>query len=110
MKDVIEDIKFPNRITILESFAIYTQHMHASGVWHTAYDPANIAVVLNDSSVKFYLLDVMNIKFKSVAPKKGLEAFRKIGLMKDDVTIIGRTYAKHAQMDTSLNVIHKIIR
>lgn len=84
---------------VLEQFARFSYDVHQKGIWHSDYSGGNVLVQKNDDKYLFSLVDINRMKFLDINGYDGLENFNKFWFNEEDLTTIGKNYAKVAKLD-----------
>ncbi len=93
-----------DREAIFTVFAAYTYELHQKGVWHLDYSPGNILIKRTEDGYQFSIVDINRMEFREISPIQGCENFNKLWASDDELTIMGREYARLSGLDETLAI------
>ncbi len=93
ISEVINNVNYPDRISILNDFVGFTLKLHENGINFLDHSPGNTLVRLNNSRPTFYLVDLNRMRFEEMNFKMRIMNFRRLTNDKEVIKIISREYA-----------------
>ena len=85
---------FPDRIKILEEFAVFTHQLHENEIHHFDHSKGNTLICKKpDGSYDFYLVDLNRMKFEKMDYQQRIDNFNRLSLTPFMTEIIGSKYA-----------------
>jgi glycosyltransferase involved in cell wall biosynthesis len=95
LKEVIKDVKFPQRDAIFESFGRFTAQLHEQGMLHADYSMGNILFEHTNQGVIFQLVDLNRMRFNQhINCHRGCRNFERIDTDSHALATIARAYAQ----------------
>lgn len=95
-RELVHDIKFPNRYEILKQFTRFTFKLHEHGIEFLDHSPGNtLMVVNNQNDYDFYLVDLNRMNFhESMDYATRINNFARLTHDKNMVSAMSAEYAK----------------
>ncbi|WP_231717827.1 lipopolysaccharide kinase InaA family protein [Nonlabens sp. YIK11] len=98
-RELIHDDSIENKIEILESFTQFVYRMHEAQIYFLDNSPGNTLISINETSYKFYLVDLNRMKFYDIPVEDRLKNFERLSPQKWMYEIMGAKYAELAGLD-----------
>ncbi|MEJ7644680.1 MAG: lipopolysaccharide kinase InaA family protein [Chryseolinea sp.] len=89
---------------LLMAFAAFTFSLHRNNIYHVDYNLGNILTNFVNGEYQFALIDNNRMLFKSIGFNEGIGNFVRLGLSSDQLTIIGKEYARLWKVDESIGI------
>lgn len=112
-RELITDLNYPDRATILQQFTAFTYNLHINGIHFIDHSPGNTLIVkTKEGKYQFYLVDLNRMRFGKLDYKTRIRNFARLSLTDEMVEIIANQYALIADKDfeevyaSMLNVCH----
>jgi len=87
---------YPDKENILKQFAVFTyEKLHKNAIHHLDYSRGNILITrLENQKYDFSIVDINRMRFEKMDYLKGLKNFAQIWANEDELTIVGKQYAR----------------
>ncbi|MFT5749548.1 MAG: hypothetical protein ACI93S_000809 [Ancylomarina sp.] len=87
---------FPDKENILKQFAVFTyEKLHKNDIHHLDYSRGNILITrLENQKYDFSIVDINRMCFEKIDYLKGLKNFAQIWANEEELTIVGKEYAR----------------
>lgn len=99
-RELIHDINYPNRETILRAFTRFTFNLHENGIHFLDHSPGNTLIVKNENQYEFYLVDLNRMNFGSLNFKTRINNFARLSANESMIAIMSNEYAKFSGIDS----------
>tara|TARA_R110001583_G_scaffold16041_5_gene65159 strand:- start:22234 stop:24060 length:1827 start_codon:yes stop_codon:yes gene_type:complete len=95
IRDLIS-FDFPDKENILKQFAVFTyEKLHKHNIHHLDYSRGNILITrLENHKYDFSIVDINRMRFEKMDFIKGLKNFSQIWANEEELTIVGKEYAR----------------
>ena len=99
-RELITNLKYPDRINILQQFTDFTYNLQVSGIHFIDHSPGNTLIIKEKNNrYKFYLVDLNRMHFGHLNYMQRIENFSKLSLTDEMIEIMAVKYAAIANKD-----------
>jgi len=102
IREVIKDLKFPERDKILKLFVKFTFKLHENNINYLDHSPGNTLIVKNKLNYDFYLIDLNRMKFEKMSLNKRMQNFERLSQDTSIISIFSKEYSKLYSKDFEL--------
>ena len=102
IREVIKDLKFPERDKILKLFVKFTFKLHENNINYLDHSPGNTLIVKNKLNYDFYLIDLNRMKFEKMSLNKRMQNFERLSQDTSIISIFSKEYSKLFSKDFEL--------
>ena len=102
IRDVIKDLRFPDRDKILKLFVKFTFKLHENNINYLDHSPGNTLIVKNKLNYDFYLIDLNRMKFEKMSLNKRMQNFERLSQDTSIISIFSKEYSKLYSKDFEL--------
>ena len=102
IRDVIKDLRFPERDKILKLFVKFTFKLHENNINYLDHSPGNTLIVKNKLNYDFYLIDLNRMKFEKMSLNKRMQNFERLSQDTSIISIFSKEYSKLYSKDFEL--------
>ncbi|MEZ4779584.1 MAG: lipopolysaccharide kinase InaA family protein [Flavobacteriaceae bacterium] len=93
-RELIHNPTVSRREEIIRKFTKFTFQLHEHGVLFKDHSPGNTLIKMDGDTIKFYLVDLNRMEFKSLSFEERIKNFCRLTPLKDMVEMMSAEYAK----------------
>jgi len=99
-RELLTDIKYPNRKNILEQFTEFTYNLQVAGIHFIDHSPGNTLIIkTKKNKYDFYLVDLNRMHFDYLNYETRIQNFARLSLTDEMIEIIAAKYAAISNRD-----------
>jgi len=102
IRDVIKDLRFPDRDKILKLFVKFTFKLHENNINYLDHSPGNTLIVKKKLNYDFYLIDLNRMKFENMSLNKRMQNFERLSQDTSILSIFSKEYSELYSKDYKL--------
>ena len=102
IRDVIKDLRFPDRDKILKLFVKFTFKLHENNINYLDHSPGNTLIVKKKFNYDFYLIDLNRMKFENMSLNKRMQNFERLSQDTSILSIFSKEYSELYSKDYKL--------
>jgi len=93
-RELLNDLDFPDRESILRTFTRFTFELHEKGVNFLDHSPGNTLIKKTPKGYDFYLVDLNRMRFETLSFEERIKNFARLSKYKEMVEIMSDEYSK----------------